>query len=316
MNLLNGNSIYSEVIASPEFNRLKDISFLGILGYSNSASESYSTRYEHSMAVASKCLTYALHKSFSELDENYFVLAGLLHDIGHCSFSHSLEPVFINKFSASHHDVTNHLILSSPGLVNIWTKYNIDPNRVVDTIEGRLNQRDRLITKMSVNFDTLEGIARTESHYSNSNIASAVCEQLFHIMCNDDSWTNHIDVFDSFWEQKEKVYSSYIYNKKLRIIEMLFQDLFMHEEFLNIDHFFLTDSEIQNSFPWVSQFIHDIRDNNSLSFVNNELSKVKEYRDVVESSIRRFKIDFSEKFSVSKNQRYFVSEETRIPSIS
>ena len=112
MNLLKRNNIYSEVIASPEFNRLKDISFLGILGYSSSAAENYSTRYEHSISIASKCLTYANKKSFPELDENYFVLAGLLHDIGHCSFSHSLEPVFINRFSVSHHDVTKHLILS------------------------------------------------------------------------------------------------------------------------------------------------------------------------------------------------------------
>lgn len=308
MSFLRGNNIYSEVIASPEFNRLKDISFLGILGYSSSASNSYSTRYEHSIAVASKCLTYAHQKNFSESEENYFVLAGLLHDIGHCSFSHSLEPVFINKFSLSHHDVTNHLILHSPGLVKIWAQYDIDAKRTIDTIEGRISQRDRLITKMSINFDTLEGIARTEKQYSDADIAGDVCEQVFHIMCSNENWLNHIDVFDSFWEQKENVYSSYIYNDKLRIIELLFQDLFTHEEFLNIDHYFLTDSEIQNQFPWVSQFIHDIRNNNSLGIVYNELNKAKEYRDVVESSIRRFKIDFSEKFSVLKNQRYFVSE--------
>ncbi|GBD96977.1 MAG TPA: HD domain-containing protein [Nitrospirae bacterium] len=315
MNLLNKNSIYAEVIESPELKRLKDISFLGILGYCCTRDFSYSTRYEHSLSVANKCYIYAQKKNLSRLEETYLVLAGLLHDIGHCNFSHSLEPVFINRFSISHHDVTKHLILYSSNLIEIWNKYNINSQRIVDTIEGLSTHRDKIVTKMPVNFDTLDGIARTESHFSHSNTSWKICKQVFQVMCNGDRWENHVSIFDSFWQQKERVYSSYIYTHRFRFIELLFQELFMNEKFLNISHYFLSDSEMQNEFPWVTQLINDIKSNYSHGFIINQSNKLKKIGDVVTTSLRRFEINLNKEFSVLKNQRYLVSEEIHVSSI-
>ena len=66
---------------SPDFQRLRGISFLGILDYCFEG-KSYSTRYDHSLAVANLCSEYSLRKNLSETEKTYTVLAGLLHDIG------------------------------------------------------------------------------------------------------------------------------------------------------------------------------------------------------------------------------------------
>jgi HD superfamily phosphohydrolase len=309
MKIFKGNSIYSEVIESPEFQRLKDISFLGILGYVCLNRNSYSTRYEHSISVANKCLVYAKKKMLPKFEEIYFVLAGLLHDLGHCSFSHSLEPVFINKFSISHHDVTNHLILYSPHLMQIWNKHNINANKIIDTIEGRANPRDNVITKMSTNFDAIDGIVRTESFFSNSNYTKHICDQVFNIICNEENWEKHAVLFDSFWESKDRIYNSYIYDEKSRIAESLFQALFLKEPFLSKDHFLLTDSEMLHIFPWLCRFINDFRSDFSTGFVADQLKELNKIGDVVGVNLRSFRINFDKKFSVSKNQRYFIAEE-------
>ncbi len=188
MKILNGSSIYSEVIESPEFQRLRGISFLGILGYGCLNGKEYPTRYEHSLSVANKCHIYAKKKLLPKSEEIYFVLAGLLHDLGHCSFSHSLEPVFINKFSISHHDVTKHLILYSPHLTKIWDRHNIEADRIIATLEGFANPRGKIITKMIINLDTLDGIVRTESLFSNAEHTKHICDQVFSVICNEENW--------------------------------------------------------------------------------------------------------------------------------
>ncbi len=126
---------------------------------------------------------------------------------------------------------------------------------------------------------------------------------------------NHPNLFDSFWESKNRVYNSYIYDEKSRITESLFQALFLKESFLNKEHFLLTDSEMQHIFPWLCHFINDFRSGFSTGFVGNQLRELNKFGDVVGFSLRSFRINFNKKFSVSKNQRYLVAEETRFSYI-
>ena len=102
----------------------------------------------------------------------------MLHDIGHCGFSHSLEPVFEEKFTITHHDISKEIITDSPYLARIWVKHNVDPSRIIDTIEGLLNFRDKVIAKMPINFDTLDGIVRTEKRFSSSDLANLISTQV------------------------------------------------------------------------------------------------------------------------------------------
>ncbi|KAF0146015.1 MAG: HD superfamily metal-dependent phosphohydrolase [Nitrospirae bacterium] len=307
MKPLTENSFFKEVIQSPDFQRLKGISFLGILDYCFE-SKSYSTRYDHSLAVANLCSEYLLRKNISETEKKYFVLAGLLHDIGHCGFSHSLEPVFEEKFSITHHDITKEIITDSPYLAKTWVKHNIDPSRIIDTIEGLSNSRDKVIAQMPINFDTLDGIARTEKRFSTSNRANLISAQTFNVLCEKDDWSNQLRQFDSFWEQKGRIYGSFIYNDKAQTIELCFQNLFRNETTLYKEDFLLTEPELFEKFAWLRTFTTGIN-NRTDEFIR---SKSEDNLDcTIKTSIRNFFVNSDGDFSPHKNDRYLTSIEEK-----
>jgi hypothetical protein len=302
MNLLREKRIFKEVIQTPEFLRLKDISFLGILAYCLKDRNKFTTRYDHCLAVANMCAKYSHRKNLSESETTYVVLAGLLHDIGHCAFSHSLEPVFEEKFKITHHTVSKHLITASPNLIRIWRKYDIDSSRIVDTIEGLSNFKNKIIAKMPINFDTLDGIARVEHHYGKS---SRISRQVFDILCNHDDWENRTAHFDLFWKQKNKIYSLYIYGEKQNKIELLFQKFIKSESSLVKEDFLLSDPQLFSKFAWLNFFIQDIK-NESHDFMRSKLNECILHSSMKRST-RRFVINLSGDFCMNNNGRYLVN---------
>ena len=76
---------------------------------------------------------------------------------------------------------------------------------IIDIIEGLSNKRDKVVTKMCVNFDTIDGMVRTEEHFSDTNDTRNICNQVFTVMCKEDNWEKHVNVFDSFWHLKERI---------------------------------------------------------------------------------------------------------------
>ena len=308
MKLLTENNLFKEVIQSPDFQRLRGVSFLGILDYFFEG-KSYSTRYDHSLAVANLCSEYSLRKNLSETEKKYTVLAGLLHDIGHCGFSHSLEPVFEEKFSITHHDISKEIITDSPYLSRIWVEHNVDPARLIDTIEGLLNFRNKVIAKMPINFDTLDGIARTEKRFSNSDRANLISAQTFNVLCDKDDWSNQLQQFDSLWEQKERVYSSFIYNDKAQTIELSFQHLFRNEPALYKKDFLLTEPALFEKFTWLRTFIDGIK-NRTTDLMKSKL-KDNLFNCTIKANIREFFVNSDGDFSPHKNDRYLTSTEEK-----
>lgn len=308
MEQLRKKNIYREVIESPEFERLNDISFLGILGYWRQNGNKVTTRFDHSLSVADLCLRYSKKKSLLEVDEIYIVLAGLLHDLGHCSFSHSLEPVFKKKWNITHHTMTRNLIATSPNLLDIWNKYSINPSRIIDTIEGYSNRRDNFVTKMCFNFDTLDGMVRTENQFRDSTTLRKVTNQIFNVLCDKENWKTYRDVFDLFWKEKERIYNTYIYDEKPKHIELFFQYLFMNDSTLSIDHFELTDSQMQTRHPWIESFIEELKNSYSYEFIFNNKMGNSYAKDKVKAKTRKFIISSNGDFSSTNNNRYLVSK--------
>lgn len=88
-----------QIIDSPLFQRLRDINQVGLAMLTYPAARH--SRFEHSLGVASACkiMCDKIDKNskdfkISEEIRNAIVLAALLHDIGHCFYSHLSETIY------------------------------------------------------------------------------------------------------------------------------------------------------------------------------------------------------------------------------
>src|ERR1035441_9604887 len=85
---------YGIYLDSAFLQRLKHVSFLGVLDWVYRLSRP-SNRYVHTICVSHLALQLARRVELPEEMERAFVIAHILHDIGHAPFSHNSEPFLL-----------------------------------------------------------------------------------------------------------------------------------------------------------------------------------------------------------------------------
>lgn len=113
--------LLKDVVFSPEMQRLKNTRQLSL--NNNVYLGSSPTRLEHSLGVADKAhyVTESLRRRgepLSQLDATSLVMAGLLHDVGHCPFSHDFEEALKDHPQFKNHEDWTRRILNGPTRVN------------------------------------------------------------------------------------------------------------------------------------------------------------------------------------------------------
>lgn len=94
--------VANKIIKHPMFIRLSKIKQLGTMPLHKDYKQARHTRFEHSCGVAYLALVAAqsLQSIYADITDKEVLLveiAGLLHDIGHCSFSHSFDTMLKRK---------------------------------------------------------------------------------------------------------------------------------------------------------------------------------------------------------------------------
>lgn len=132
-----------QIIDCPLFQRLRDINQVGLAMLTYPAARH--SRFEHSLGVASaaKIMCDKIEKnsdnfSIPEKSRNAIVLAALLHDIGHCFYSHLSESIYgelkdfvdvRKKFSnvlelkPKPHEILSFMIVNTDTFKNFFFKY-------------------------------------------------------------------------------------------------------------------------------------------------------------------------------------------------
>ena len=212
-------NIIQELIRTPEFNRLKKISFLGFLNKVFDLKKDFS-RYEHSLGVYILGLLVSQRFKLNNSESKILQIACLLHDIGHFPFSHLSEAIYLKYFKIDHHSFTKKILRGEIPNFNevnrILIDNGINPDLIIEIINGNSeNKILNLLFSQPINLDTLDAISRSayclgEKYCPPESIIKKLIRQ------NQDIYINkkNIKDFDLFWRTKNKIYSNYIYNIK------------------------------------------------------------------------------------------------------
>jgi uncharacterized protein len=132
------------LIDSSPFRRLMKISQLGLVSLVYPAATH--TRFEHSLGVYRNALLYLHHLSHDDRfrslvsvhDAEIFIVAGLLHDIGHWPFCHPIEDMRLTGVPRHEHFAAQFLLDAE--IANILRQdFDVNPQEVISLLSGQAN---------------------------------------------------------------------------------------------------------------------------------------------------------------------------------
>lgn len=271
------SAIFSELIETPELQRLYNIKQLGLAHLVFPGA--HHTRLEHSLGAYHLAYKIADALNLDPYEKKLVGIAGLLHDVGHGPFSHTLESILRATFGVDHVDLTEKLILgqydvffsdeidiiSVDCISDVLKTHNIDPIEVVRLIRGDGCKKRYLcqILNSAIDVDQLDYIIR-DGYYTGVAYGTIDIERYVHtLMIKDDNdlaiSKKGIGVVESIFMARLLMYSSVYFHKTVRIAELMLSKaielLYGKEPF---DFFKMTDYELINDLKRFGSFQNKI----------------------------------------------------------
>ncbi len=162
-----------ELIDTSDFRRLARISQLGLVALVYPAA--LHTRFEHSLGVYRNALLFlkrlARDERFAEIvqprDAELFLVAALLHDLGHWPFCHPIEDLHLSSVP-THELFANSFLLEGEIADALREEWNIQPRDVVALLSGKPQlQKGKLLTSMlsgPIDIDKMDYLMRDSLH--------------------------------------------------------------------------------------------------------------------------------------------------------
>ena len=244
-----------EITSCKEFNRIRHVSFLGIIDdyYLNcSTSKCRFSRADHSFGVLFNTLKILNYSDFNNTQRLTAIATALCHDLGHSPFSHSLEKALIKiDDSLNHKKVLDELLYSCSSELNeILLDFGIQRSKVSMLSNGTSEDSLNWIFHGAFNVDTLDGITRA---FKSLNIpvlynVTLILKSIASLSSGDSSvWKSNISEFDLFWNSKSFFYDYLIESSPLGIIENDFvEKVLMNKNWTNIEDYLSTDGFFKN----------------------------------------------------------------------
>jgi HD superfamily phosphohydrolase len=162
-----------QIIDTAEFRRLARITQLGLVSLVYPAA--HHTRFEHSLGVYRLALLYlkqlGYDQRFSDLitprDAERFIVAALLHDLGHWPFCHPLEDMDLPEVP-EHEMFANSFLLEGEIADNLRQDWGMQPREIVSILsEKPRDARGRLLHSMlsgPIDVDKMDYLVRDSLH--------------------------------------------------------------------------------------------------------------------------------------------------------
>ena len=217
------DTLLRQLIESRPVQRLQRIGFLGAIDRIKSRFRH--NRYRHSVRVAWLALLYAKSRNLSQHDTRVLAAAGLLHDVGHGPLSHTLEPIFQERFGISHHKAGVQIIRGESSLgreiPEVLASHGLDPDEVNAMIGGTHNGRHASLFSSPINLDTIEGVTRCFSFFQRRKPKAMSAARIVQEIAETD--TPPTRTLDFFWWLKDQMYNSIIHNPARLVYDGLAQ---------------------------------------------------------------------------------------------
>jgi HD superfamily phosphohydrolase len=164
-------------------------------------------------------------------------IAGLLHDIGHCGFSHTLETILEKYQGIKHEDMAIRILKENDEIEEVFEKcaeakfLGIDVKDIIEILSGRVKEDLYLCEIISGTFDAdkIDYIARDAHHTGTIEYgavdASRLTETLEiygNALIPDSSV---VDAVIDFWEARFNMFSAVYYHRVARAMEIIIQTM-------------------------------------------------------------------------------------------
>jgi len=161
------------IIDSREFHRLAHISQLGLVSLVYPAA--IHTRFEHSLGVYRLALMFLRQLSYEQRftavigrsEAELFLVAALLHDLGHWPFCHPIEDIRLSNIPRHESLADSFLFAGEIGDV-LRRDWHIEPRELAALFSGKPNDpQGRILTSMlsgPIDIDKMDYLARDSLH--------------------------------------------------------------------------------------------------------------------------------------------------------
>jgi HD superfamily phosphohydrolase len=137
------------IIDSQAFRRLSRISQLGLVAFVYPGATH--SRMEHSLGVYRNAVDFLCRLSgdenatsvVSEQNAKLFLVAALLHDVGHWPFCHAIEDMRLQEIPR-HESLANRLITQGQLADILHSEWQLDPLQVAQFLSGTIEESERL----------------------------------------------------------------------------------------------------------------------------------------------------------------------------
>ncbi|NOY42963.1 MAG: HD domain-containing protein [Planctomycetes bacterium] len=162
-----------QLIDTPEFRRLANISQLGLVSLVYPAANH--TRFEHSLGVYRMALLFLDRLSedprfaaaVEPRDAERFLVAALLHDLGHWPFCHPIEDISLPQVP-SHELFANSFLLEGEVADALRSEWDFQPREVVELLSGKAPDRKTQILQSllsgPIDVDKMDYLMRDSLH--------------------------------------------------------------------------------------------------------------------------------------------------------
>jgi HD superfamily phosphohydrolase len=162
-----------QIIDTAEFHRLRGISQLGLVSLVYPAA--HHTRFEHSLGVYRMALLYLKQLSFDERfaetvtphEAEVFIVAALLHDLGHWPFCHPIEDIDLPGVP-EHEMFANSFLLEGEIADTLRETWGISPREVTTLLsEQREQPAGKILRSMlsgPIDIDKMDYLSRDSLH--------------------------------------------------------------------------------------------------------------------------------------------------------